>query len=72
MKRSKSKLVTHNDIHPDNVMFAGRHSNAPVIIDFDSCAFKGDPLPGKRGKMPEGACTASRMTVSVWTCSGKN
>jgi serine/threonine protein kinase len=50
--------LVHNDIHPDNVMFTGRHSNTPVIIDFDSCAFKGDPLPDKRGKMPKGACTA--------------
>lgn len=39
-------------------MFVGCHSNAPVIIDVDSCAWKGDPLPGKRGKMPDGACTA--------------
>lgn len=50
--------LVHNDIHSDNIMFAGRHSNTPVIIDFDSCAFKGDPLPDKRGKMPQGACTA--------------
>lgn len=51
------KLV-HNDIHPDNVMFTDRDSDAAVIIDFDSCAVKGKPLPDKRGQMPEGACTA--------------
>jgi serine/threonine protein kinase len=50
--------LVHNDIHLDNVMFVDRDGDALVIIDFDSCAVKGDPLPDKRGQMPKGACTA--------------
>ncbi|KAJ5153751.1 uncharacterized protein N7500_009190 [Penicillium coprophilum] len=49
--------LVHNDIHSDNVMFADQ-SDVPVIIDFDSCASRGCPLPSKRGKLPEGAQTA--------------
>jgi serine/threonine protein kinase len=49
--------LVHNDINSDNVMFADGDGSAPVIIDFDSCAVKGHPLPDKRGQMPEGACT---------------
>ncbi|KXG50229.1 uncharacterized protein PGRI_061960 [Penicillium griseofulvum] len=49
--------LVHNDIHLGNVMFAS-HSNMPVLIDFDSCAFKGNLLPDKRGRMPQGTCTA--------------
>ncbi|KAL4961399.1 uncharacterized protein BDV14DRAFT_180630 [Aspergillus stella-maris] len=48
--------LVHNDIHPDNIMFTD--SDAAVLIDFDSCALQGCPLPAKRGQMPEGACTA--------------
>jgi serine/threonine protein kinase len=49
--------LVHNDINSDNVMFADG-DDTPVIIDFDSCAGKGHPLPDKRGEMPPGACTA--------------
>ncbi|KAL3469909.1 hypothetical protein BJX99DRAFT_240409 [Aspergillus californicus] len=50
--------LAHNDIHSDNIMFADRDGDAAVIIDFDSCALRGCPLPEKRGQMPEGVCTA--------------
>ncbi|CAG8947298.1 unnamed protein product [Penicillium salamii] len=50
--------IVHNDIHQDNIMFTARDGHAVVVIDFDSCAVKGCPLPGKRGVMPEGARTA--------------
>jgi serine/threonine protein kinase len=50
--------LVHNDLHPGNIMFGCRDSDMPVIIDFDSCAVKGNQLPGKRGKLPEGVCTA--------------
>ncbi|KAJ5365320.1 hypothetical protein N7517_008206 [Penicillium concentricum] len=50
--------LVHNDIHLDNVMFRCRDHDMPVIIDFDSCAVKGNPLPDKRGELPEGICTA--------------
>ena len=29
--------LSHNDINPHNVMFAGRTDTTPVLIDFDSC-----------------------------------
>lgn len=50
--------IVHNDIHLDNVMFADRDGDVPVIIDFDSCAIRGLPLPTKRGQLPKGARTA--------------
>ena len=50
--------LVHNDIHLDNIMFANRDGDALVIIDFDSCTFKGNPLPDKRGPMPENTYTA--------------
>ncbi|KAJ5346143.1 hypothetical protein N7452_004147 [Penicillium brevicompactum] len=50
--------IIHNDIHPRNIMVANQEADTFVIIDFDSCAIKGHPLPDKRGRMPEGACTA--------------
>lgn len=48
--------IVHNDIHLDNIMLAD--DDVPVIIDFDSCAIKGFPLPNKRGQLPKGARTA--------------
>ncbi|KAJ5800794.1 uncharacterized protein N7518_002862 [Penicillium psychrosexuale] len=39
-------------------MFTDREGQTAVIINFDSCALKGDPLPNKRGLLPEGASTA--------------
>lgn len=50
--------LVHNDIHIDNVMFSSRDSETPVLIDFGSCAFKGHPLPDKRGEVPKGIYTA--------------
>jgi serine/threonine protein kinase len=50
--------LIHNDIHLGNIMVANQEADTFVIIDFDSCAIKGHPLPDKRGRMPEGACTA--------------
>jgi serine/threonine protein kinase len=50
--------IVHNDIHLDNVMFADTDGDVPVIIDFDSCAIRGLPLPPKRGQLPKGARTA--------------
>ena len=50
--------LVHNDINTDNIMFADKDSNIPIIIDFDSCAVKGHPLPDKRGQIPEGTYTA--------------
>jgi serine/threonine protein kinase len=50
--------LIHNDIHPGNIMVANQEADTFVIIDFDSCAIKGHPLPEKRGRMPKGACTA--------------
>lgn len=39
-------------------MVADQRGTSFVIIDFDSCAINGHPLPEKRGPMPEGVCTA--------------
>ncbi|KAJ5915487.1 hypothetical protein N7466_011420 [Penicillium verhagenii] len=50
--------VVHNDMRLDNVMFKDRHEDVPVIIDFDSCAMEGCPLPDKRRLLPDGYCTA--------------
>lgn len=50
--------LVHNDINSDNIMVLDGEGSAPVIIDFDSCAVQGHPLPDKRGEMPQGAYTA--------------
>lgn len=50
--------VVHNDMRLDNVMFRSRHDDVPVIIDFDSCALKGFPLPDKRRPLPDDASIA--------------
>jgi serine/threonine protein kinase len=50
--------IVHNDMRLDNVMFKTRDDDVPVIIDFDSCAIRGFPLPDKRRLLPDGVCTA--------------
>lgn len=41
--------LDHNDINGNNVMFTDRDSDAVVIIDFDSCAYRGSVLPSMHG-----------------------
>jgi len=36
--------LSHNDINPTNVMFAGRQDTTPILIDFDSCLEVNKPL----------------------------
>lgn len=50
--------LVHNDIHSGNIMSLDNEGGSFVIIDFDSCAVKGCPLPDKRGQIPEGIFTA--------------
>jgi len=42
--------LVHNDIHSGNVMFTDRDCNTMVVIDFDSCAVKGSPMPPKQAQ----------------------
>ncbi|KEY63873.1 hypothetical protein S7711_10118 [Stachybotrys chartarum IBT 7711] len=58
IKHLHSLRLVHNDIGPDNIMFADIESKEPIIIDFDSCVLVGSPLPVKRGPVPEGTATA--------------
>lgn len=39
----------HNDINPRNIMFKSKCDEIPIIIDFDSCIRKGDPMGTKVG-----------------------
>jgi len=43
--------LSHNDINPTNIMFAGRQDTTPILIDFDSCRELGEPL--LKGCTPE-------------------
>ena len=36
--------LSHNDINPTNIMFAGRQDTTPILIDFDSCREVNKPL----------------------------
>lgn len=50
--------LVHNDIRLGNIMALDNEGKSFVVIDFDSCAAKGCPLPEKRGQIPEGTSTA--------------
>eukprot|EP00168_Porphyra_purpurea_P002987 TRINITY_DN1356_c0_g1_i1.p1 TRINITY_DN1356_c0_g1~~TRINITY_DN1356_c0_g1_i1.p1 ORF type:complete len:138 (+),score=36.78 TRINITY_DN1356_c0_g1_i1:223-636(+) len=39
-----SKGLSHNDINPNNIMFAERQDPNPILIDFDSCRELDKPL----------------------------
>ena len=41
--------LAHNDIKASNIMFSTESSEHAVLVDFDSCAMKDEPLPAKRG-----------------------
>ncbi|KAJ5550934.1 hypothetical protein N7461_005632 [Penicillium sp. DV-2018c] len=49
--------IVHNDIRADNVMFKTQHDDVPIVVDFDSSAIRGSPLPDKR-RVPPGIRTA--------------
>ncbi|KAF4949868.1 hypothetical protein FSARC_13370 [Fusarium sarcochroum] len=50
--------IVHNDLNQDNIMFSTLEDEGPVVIDFDSSAKRGEPLPVKRGPVPAGVHTA--------------
>ncbi|KAF4967667.1 hypothetical protein FSARC_4815 [Fusarium sarcochroum] len=50
--------IVHNDLNQDNIMFHTLEDEEPVLIDFDSSAKRGEPLPAKRGPVPDGVFTA--------------
>ncbi|OBT53445.1 hypothetical protein VE04_08135 [Pseudogymnoascus sp. 24MN13] len=41
--------LAHNDVKASNVMFPTIQSENAILVDFDSCAVIGGPLPAKRG-----------------------
>ncbi|ELR06918.1 hypothetical protein VC83_05926 [Pseudogymnoascus destructans] len=41
--------LAHNDVKASNVMFSTQSNEIAILVDFDSCAMIGGPLPAKRG-----------------------
>lgn len=41
--------LDHNDVKASNIMFPTESSENAILVDFDSCAVIGGPLPAKRG-----------------------
>jgi len=49
IKHLQSVHLEHNDVKGSNVMFLTKSSDEAILVDFDSAAVIGGPLPAKRG-----------------------